>query len=211
MRKKQLITILLSTVIVTALLLPTNVFANVFVFNFKEFLLNENNIAENYLDFKSTREITVNAPQKYIEQVEVIHKKGNSLAETDISITNVDILTDGEDVSFINMFVNGNRRTINQPFSIDGTKKKFEIGYAGLNDNFDIRIEVISVNNETLEIMNFKVPEGSSNIFRINQKFTYKTSGKKYTLYDLLAGRNVFTDLLVEHRIQDIDAEFKLD
>ncbi|WP_129077951.1 hypothetical protein [Anaerobacillus alkaliphilus] len=211
MKKKHIITLLLSTVIATALLLPTNVFANTFVFKFKEFLLNENSAAENYLDFKSTREITVNAPKKYIEQVEVLHKKGSSLAETDVSITNVDILTNGEEVSFINVFVNGNRRTINRPFETDGIKKKFEIGYATLNDNFDLRIEVISENNEMLEVMNFKVPEGSSDIFRINQKFTYKTAGKRYSLYDLLAGRNVFTDLLVEHKLEDIDAEFKLD
>lgn len=218
MTKKHILRLLWSTVVVMALLLPANVWANTLdpflvTFKFQDFLTGTTGefSAENILNFKAPREITINAPKKVIEQIEVIHKKGNKLAETDVPITNIDINTTGEEVSSIDVFINGTKRTIPDPFETDGVLKKFSIGYATLNDNFDVRIEVISNNNETLEILNFKVPEGSSDIFTISQTFKYKTAGNKYSLYDLLAGKNLFTDLLVEHRLEDIDAEYKLD
>lgn len=211
--KKHILNVLLSAIVAFTLFIPATTLAALepFKFDFKELLLNEGRAAENYLSFKTPREITVNAPKKFIEEIEIFHKKGNSLAETDVSLTNIDITTIGEEVDHILVTINGDTRVINRPFLTDGTRKKFEIGYAKLNDNFDIKIEVVTTNSEQkqpAEEMFFKVPEGSSNIFRVNQKFTYKTSGKKYTLYDLLAGKNLFTDLLVEHKIDDIGAEF---
>lgn len=209
MTKKHILMVM-SIVVAATFIFSSNVLANIqptLQFKLKDFLTSTNGqfSAENILSFKTPREITIHAPKKVIEQVEVLHKKGDALGKEDVSITNVDIITT-EEVDTINITVRGVQRPITN-FESNGNKRMFSVGYAGLVPDFDIRIEAFG-SAESFEVMNFRVPEGSSDIFKISQKFSYKTAGKKYTLYDLLAGKNLFTDLLVEHRLEDIDAEY---
>lgn len=209
--KKKTLTMILSIVTAIALLLPASVWANdgTFTMPFRDFLFNEGDIARAWIQDATPRQIIVDAPKKYIEQVEVLHKKGNSLAETDISITNIDIYTNGEEATRIEVKITGQEpRIITDPFEDDGIKKKFEIGFVNLNDSFDITIDVKN-GSQPLETMIFRVPEGSSNIFKISQKFSYKTAGKRYSLYDLLSVNNLFADLLVEHKLQDIKTHYR--
>lgn len=202
--KKRFSTILLTAIVVTGLVLPASVWAA--THDFGDFLANVGNVAVLDLADNTPREITIEAPKKYIENIEVIHSKSRSVSDVTIAtpITNIDVnLKEVTGVSGVRVTVSQGVTDILTNVNmkpLEAGSTGFSVGFATLPDNFDLKIEVLN-GAVVIETKVFKVPAESKDVFKIKDDYTYKTAGKDYTLYDLLADENIFADLLSEHSL----------
>lgn len=154
------------------------------------------------------RQIQVVTPKKYIETIDVIHKKSGTISKNEKekatnAVTNIDITTKAIDVESARVVVWVNNRahstTDMMVLEKTTTKQTYHLGLADLPETFDIQIILYNQFSETIESKMFKVPEGGNPVFNIKETFKYKTDGKIYSLYELMANPNLFNDVLLEH------------
>lgn len=200
--KRKLVIILI--VLIFTIIFPATNFSSNLAGSFKEFLNNTNSKAQLVLANHAPRDIIIPAPKKYIKSLEIIHSKKGSVSSESVSLTNIDVVTTGVDVQTVMVTINNHSSRAMERFEVNGDEKKFHTGFAGLKDNFDLTFSVYSTRGVLIERKIFKVPAESEDIFTISQEFTYNTAGNEYSLYDLLSDENIFTDLLIEHRLEDL-------
>ncbi len=192
-----------------AISLPTGVLASPSL-QFENFLKNTGNEAVEALEDNAPREVEVHAPEKFINNIEIIHSKPEALLEGSVALTNIDVVTTGsDDVEKINVVaLNSNGSSLGKRENVEpyeaGNQNKFHVGFANLTENFDIKVEVLDDAGKVIDSKIFKIPSETNDVFRISQNYSYVTSGKDYTLYQLLANNNLFTNLLQEHNLEDL-------
>lgn len=164
------------------------------------------------------REIKAFAPKRYINDINITHKKPGSLKgdQTSISgITNIDITTKSEDVSSVHIDIMKNGKTLQKGFANEirdakGQKNalKFDIGFSNMPDFFDVKVTALDRSQKVIDskIIKFATEEGKM-INTFKEAFKYKTEGKSYTLHDLLSKETLFSDFLAESQLTDIKVQ----
>lgn len=167
-------------------------------------------VTKEILEDYAPRQIKVVTPKKYIETIDVIHKKSGAMTDNDRekqtnAVTNIDVKTIGIDVNHIRVIVWDKEEhsvtTYMKHFDSTNSdvEQTFHLGLADLPETFDLQIIVYNRFSETIESKRFKVPAGENPIFNIKETFEYDTDGQVFSLYELMADADLFNDVLLEH------------
>lgn len=180
-------------------------------------VINENRLT-NLLTEYTPREIKAFAPKRYINEVNVTHKKPGALKEDQTSIsgiTNIDITTKSEDVENVHVDILRNGKIIQKGFAnvLNETKGqkntlKFDIGFSNMPDFFDIQVTALDSSQKIIDskLIKFATEEGKV-INSYKEAYKYKTEGKNYTLHELLSKDTLFSDFLAESLMTDIKVQ----
>lgn len=186
--------------------------------DFHELMVINQNRLKNLLTQYTPRQIKAFAPKRYINEVNVTHKKPGALKEDQTSIsgiTNIDITTKSEDVKSVHIDIMRNGKILQKGFANplnDGkgsnSTLKFDIGFSNMPDFFDIRVNAIDHSQKIIDskILKFATEKGKV-INSFKESYKYKTEGKNYTLYELLSKDSLFTDFLAESPMTDIKVQ----
>ncbi|WP_108668918.1 copper resistance CopC family protein [Peribacillus acanthi] len=162
------------------------------------------------------REITVSAPKRYIQEINVLHKKKGKLNQASTqtstgSVTNFDIITEEKDVSSVELRVSVKGRDIKKTnardyIDVDGgdsDEKLFSLGLNKLPDIYDLHITVKDSEGKILDKKTLKVVSNEP-ITEVEQQYDYETAGNTYTLYELLSDSGTFNTLLEENEMSTL-------
>ena len=174
----------------------------------------------NILNSYAPRQIKVFPPERYINELTVMHKKPGALADDQTAfsgVTNIDIVTKDFDVKYVHVDLMKNGKILQKGFAskvteqTKNTKKNsfiFDIGFTKVPDFFDVRVTVQNANQETIDtkVIKFAAEEGKDlNSFK--ETYKYVTAGNVYSLHDLLSDEKLFTSLLAESQMEDIKVQ----
>ncbi|QED49672.1 Ig-like domain-containing protein [Cytobacillus dafuensis] len=173
---------------------------------------------ENLLTQYTPREIKAFAPKRYINEINVTHKKPGAFKEDQTSIsgiTNIDITTKSEDVKNVHVEILKNGKLLQKgyahPLNDEKGQKntlKFDIGFSKMPDFFDVHVTALDSSQKIIDskILKFATEEGKiMNTYK--ESFKYKTEGKGYTLHELLSKESLFSDFLAESSLTDIKVQ----
>lgn len=176
-----------------------------------------NQIIEDY----TPRKIRVTAPDRYLEEISVIHKRQEIVQNSTIeSVTNIDISFENKtldnsfgDVKRIEVTPKRNGVAIQSTQTVDNFnitsntgKKMLDFAYTRLPDttSFDIEVVLYDSNDIILDKRIVKIPLESKNITTVKQKDRFRYAGRTFTLYDLLNRPSDLQGLLDENRMDEI-------
>ncbi|MEH7344998.1 Ig-like domain-containing protein [Bacillus sp. JJ1532] len=174
----------------------------------------------NLLDDYAPRQIKAFAPERYINEINIMHKKPGAMKDDQTSfsgITNIDITTKSDDVDTVHVDIMKNGKVLQKGFAdpvppkTKGAAQRtlvFDIGFSKVPDFFDVRVTVQNKDQKTIDskIIKFATEEGKI-INSYKESFKYQTAGKGYTFYELLSNDKLFTTLLSESLMQDIKVQ----
>ncbi|WLR50640.1 Ig-like domain-containing protein [Bacillus tianshenii] len=178
----------------------------------------------NILNTYTPRELKVFAPERYIEEITVLHKKRGKVEEdarqqvTD-SLTNIDVVIK-EDTKINRVFIkikydghtmhSANGKLLEEDTGNNNNKQQTEtytIGFGNLPLAYDLVVTAYNVKNEKLDEQTIKIAADDNLFSEVSEKYDYKTAGLGYTLYDLLANDTDFNDLLTENDMQKLKVQ----
>lgn len=181
-------------------------------------VLNEKRLS-NLLNTYSPRQIKAFAPERYIEDVNIFHKKQGALQEGQAStegLTNIDIRTKSEKVKYVHVDIMRNGKVIKKGYAnkatITGSNTQnsllFDIGFTGIPDFYDVRITAMdsSQNKIDQQIIKFAT-EDEKVITQLKQPYKFETAGNGYSFYDLLEDEKLFSTFLAESPISDLKVQ----
>lgn len=180
-------------------------------------VINEGRLTE-LLTRYTPREIKAFAPKRYINEINVLHKKPGAMKEDQTSIsgiTNIDIATKSEDVAAVHIDILKNGKVLQKGYANElndgkGQKNtlKFDIGFSNMPDFFDVRVTALDSSQKMIDtkILKFATEEGKI-INSYKESYKYKTEGKSYTLHELLSKDTLFADFLAESSMTDIKVQ----
>ncbi|MDF0726037.1 Ig-like domain-containing protein [Cytobacillus sp. S13-E01] len=164
------------------------------------------------LNTYSNRQLIVSAPEKYIEELKINHKKQGKIEDDPTqsiteSLTNIDIFLKDTDISRIKVDILNNNKVIQSRNAKKYTEKNqtfYTLSFGGLPSNFDVKISVIGSDYYTKDELIAKVASGDKLFTEVKEKYTYITAGKSFTLYELLTDDKKFNALLQENNLRKI-------
>ncbi|MBY0122296.1 Ig-like domain-containing protein [Bacillus sp. S/N-304-OC-R1] len=182
-------------------------------------VINERRLT-NLLDNYAPRQIKAFAPDRYINEINIIHKKPGAMKDDQTSfsgITNIDITTKSNGVDTVHVDIMKNGKVLQKgyadpvPAKSKGAGQKslmFDIGFSKVPDFYDVRVTALDSDQKILDskILKFATENGKM-INSYKEAYKYQTAGKSYTLYELLSNDKLFTTLLAESKMQDIKVQ----
>jgi hypothetical protein len=195
---------------------PTSTMTSTFRTNFYTFqyvFVQSTNILETKLKTLLPRDLTVSAPKRYIEKVNVLHKKkgklgSNTSAPVTNSLTNIDVDVSKDDVAVVEyqIFQGGSLKVkknamLYKDSSSTSTSETnlYSLGFAKLPDVFDLHVIAKDSEGKILDKQILKVVSEDGKIYTSEETYDYETAGKSYTLYELLSSPETFNKLLEEN------------
>lgn len=160
----------------------------------------------------SNRQVIVSAPERYINEIKVDHKKQGkvendpSQSVTD-SLTNIDILLKNDNLYKIKVQIVSNGKVLRTDYAkkyTESGKTIFSVSYGNLPVGFDVKITVLDNNLYIMDEIFMKVVSGDKLFTQMNEKYSYKTAGNSYSLFDLVTNEALFNSLLLENNINKI-------
>ena len=175
------------------------------------------------LDY-TPRKINVTAPVRYVDELEIIHKRQALVQNnTTESVTNIDITINDKaidnsngDIKRITVTPKMNGVPLQRAKEIDhlnavsnAGKKLYDFGFTQLPDTsaFDIEVILYDDNDIPLDVRIVKVPYESNNTTTIKQRDRYRFAGRTFTLYQLLDKPRDLQTLLDENRMDEIKVQ----
>ncbi|WP_338450379.1 Ig-like domain-containing protein [Niallia oryzisoli] len=176
-----------------------------------------NTIIQDY----TPRKIKVTAPKRYVEEMEIIHKRQDLVqGSTTESVTNIDVkVNHGPSPSIIKRIEVTPKKNgvplqaaktidyLNSP-SISGIHV-YDFGFTRLPDTsgFDFEVVIYDADDNILDKRIIKVPYEQSPTTTIKQKDRFSTANKTYSLYDLMKKPTDLQKLLNENRMNEIKVQ----
>lgn len=211
--------------------LPTNNNGNVnesFNFSteslsFKELMVGSNNKIKRLVDDYTLRQIYLKAPERYINQLDVIHKRREvvqgqateSVTNIDISLKDHAIYNTNGDINRIEVIAKAGNTVLqkdellNLNLTSNSGAKLYDFSFTQLPDTraFDIEILLYDDQDELLDSRLIKIPLDTNTITTVKQKDRFKLAGRTFTFYDLLAKPKDLQTLLEENRLNEIKVQ----
>lgn len=171
------------------------------------------------LDTYTPRQLKVFAPERYIEEITVLHKKQGAV-DRDVnqqvtdSLTNIDVIAKKDkkiDRMYIKIRYKGHTMHSGNAVVLDDDEKNknkknetYTIGFGNLPVSYDLVVTAYAANNEKLDEQTIKIAADDKLFSKINERYKYKTAGKGYTLFELLEKNTTFNDLLIENEMEKL-------
>ncbi len=214
-----------------SIVLPTNRSGNVnesFPFSteslsFKELMVGSNNKIKRLVDDYTLRQIYLKAPERYINQLDVIHKRREvvqgqateSVTNIDISLKDHAIYNTNGDINRIEVIAKAGNTVfqkdelLNLNLTSNSGAKLYDFSFTQLPDTraFDIEILLYDDQDELLDSRLIKIPLDTNTITTVKQKDRFKLAGRTFTFYDLLAKPKDLQTLLEENRLNEIKVQ----
>ncbi|MFE8696437.1 hypothetical protein ACFYKT_08815 [Cytobacillus sp. FJAT-53684] len=170
------------------------------------------------------RNILVKSPVRYIEQLNIIHKR-QAIAQgnTTESVTNIDLIINDKaiynsngDIRYIEVTPKRNGSALQQTKVLDylnltpnSGRRTYDFAFTRLPDTtaFDIEIVLYDEAGIAIDTQIVKVPYDSNSTSTIKQKTSYRFAGKTFTLYDLINKPNDLQTLLNENLMRELKVQ----
>ncbi|OEH92165.1 Ig-like domain-containing protein [Bacillus solimangrovi] len=174
------------------------------------------------LETYTPRELRVIAPDRYIEEISVLHKKrgkveDDTLQQITDSLTNIDIVTeDTYKVKRVYVKIKYQGHTMHSGNAIkvtdnDDKRKKgkdlYTLGFGNLPPAYDVIVISYNSKNEEVDKQTIKVAANDKLFQEIKETYKYKTAGESFTLYELLDDDKKFNDLLTENDMKKLKVQ----
>ncbi|MGD6842208.1 Ig-like domain-containing protein [Bacillus infantis] len=187
--------------------------------SFYEVMVSNSSKLTNLLSDYLPRDIIVSAPQRYIEEINILNKQRgktgtNASQAVTGSATNIDVVTKSANVATVRVDIYEGSRLLHKvyakPVKADSTKGKsaetklFSMGFNKLPKQFDAAVLTFDADGNRIDS---KIVRASTdeNVFQsISEKYKYKTAGNSYSLYELLEDNKLFDTLLEENEIKKL-------
>jgi hypothetical protein len=164
-------------------------------------------------DGYTPRDIKIFAPTRYINGVDVLHKNNSAVtsdSKDDVSgsVTNFDITTDSRILGVKVSIDDGTPRDA-KLLQSSGSTNVFTVGFAGQTASFDFTVTAYLDKDETVvgDSHTETFAKDTKPIVEFKKTYHYRTSGKSYTLYDLMRNISNFQSLLTENTTDEIKAQ----
>ncbi|RSK28686.1 hypothetical protein EJF36_18430 [Bacillus sp. HMF5848] len=198
--------------------------------NFRNLMITDPSLLEDLLrNNKTTRDIYVVAPEAYLKEVNIVHKKKASVenvsnGELIEALTNIDIITKKKDVKTVNvtvkdkddLIVEDNAILVSDTEDSDSDLNTYSIAFSQLPNNYDVIVELKDVNGVTIDEKIIKVVPDSALFSNIEEAYEYETrepgedgTGNEFSLYELITDEQLFNALLLESDLEKIQIEVR--
>lgn len=183
--------------------------------SFNQLMIDTNPMINDWLNTENytPRDIKIFAPTRYINGVDVLHKNNSAVtsdSKDDVSgsVTNFDITTDSR-ILGVKVSIDGGTARDAKLLQSSGSTNVFTVGFAGQADSFDFTVTAYLDKDETIvgDLHTETFAKDTKPIVEFKKTYHYRTSGKSYTLYDLMRNLSNFQSLLTENTTDEIKAQ----
>jgi hypothetical protein len=184
-------------------------------YSFTELMINSGPKIEEWLntDGYTPRDIKLFAPTRYINGVDVLHKNNSSVTTNSAdaasgAVTNFDITTDSR-IKSVQVVINNGTPREAKLLQTSGSTSVFTAGFASEPSSFDFTVNAYLDSGATqlADSQTEAFAQSTKPIVEFKKSYYYRTSGKSFTLYDLMRSLPNFQNLLTENTTDEIKAQ----
>lgn len=186
--------------------------------SFYDLMVVDNAKLASLLTSYTPRQLIVSAPERYIEKITINHKKKGKTEEdpnqkVTEALTNVDILVEKTGVSKVKVDILSDNKVISSRYAkkVDDSNGQansgqdiYTLGFGGLPVNFDVKITVFDTSLYIMDQLTVKVASSDKLFTEVAETYNYQTTGKSFTLYELVADEKLFNALLTENDMKKL-------
>jgi hypothetical protein len=194
-----------------------------FSLTFEQLMAGGNPQINGIINEYTPRNIMIKTPERYIENLEVIHKRREvvhglateSITNLDISINDYALYNVNGDINRIEILAKAGNSILRKVeleylnVTTNTGTRIYDIGFTKLPDTraFDIEILLYDNNDDLLDSRLIKIPLDTNIITTVKQRDRYKMAGRWVSFYGVLSTTRDFQTLLDENRMKELKVQ----